>query len=457
MSKKTMIKFVLLLAALASWAIAGDTYLLRTPSSKIGAVASRHGLAVLNTVSQDLFQVRMPAGRDPRELMSDPDVKNVETDTQVWLPEINSTSSLGASQALSLGKPAAVNFYGTLALNSYVNQPAGSVVQLSTARQLATGAGVVAILDTGVDPKNPVLKSSLLTGYDFTRGQAGGSEMTDAYQVDQSTTAILDFMDGTDTDASISGDTDTLQLNQSTTAILDQSTTAILDQSTTANLDAKLKALGAAFGHGTMVAGIVHLVAPTAKILPVKVFSGSGTSTLSTVVAGIYWAVNQGNADVISMSFSSTQPSTELANAIAYAVSKGVICVASVGNDGKNVTVYPAAYGILGVGSTNNSMARSSFSDYGSDVDLAAPGEAIITTFPGNLYAAGWGTSFAAPFVSGGAALLVDIKSNTNEDQAQTALTQAIPIGQGLGAGELDLFWACWYRLMNKGNGFGNW
>jgi thermitase len=204
-----------------------------------------------------------------------------------------------------------------------------------------------------------------------------------------------------------------------------------------------------------MVAGLIHLVAPTAKLMPVKVFSGNGTSTLSNVVSGIYWAVDHG-ADVISMSFSSTQSSTELRKAIDYANSHGVICVASAGNDGKqNPSVFPAGYHsqVIAVASTNNQNVRSTFSNYGNTlVDVAAPGEGVVTLYPGNNYAEGWGTSFSAPLVAGGAALLVQLGGNRfNVAQAEQAISQAIPTGQGLGAGELDLFQASLYGLFHGG------
>lgn len=73
---------------------------------------------------------------------------------------------------------------------------------------------------------------------------------------------------------------------------------------------------------------------------------------------------------------------------------------------------------------------------------LAAPGEGIITTYPQNMYAAGWGTSFSAPMVAGAAALLVQTNSNINQAQAAQALSHAAPIGQQLGAGRLDLYQA---------------
>jgi subtilisin family serine protease len=441
-----------LLLALAACASAGDRYLLRTHAGKIDAVVERHGLAIIRDLrgsGRGLAAVELPRGLDPSALSADPDVENVELDRALRLPERSSRSSVASRyQAATFGSARLVDFYGVQARDMYVNQAAGNVVNVRIARMFNfLGAGTVAILDTGVAEDHPVLASSLVAGWDFVHNKTGGSEWSD---LDQSTTAILD-----QSTTAILDQSTTAILDQSTTAILDtarvvvlnQSTTAILDQSTTAILDKS--DLPPAFGHGTMVAGIVHLVAPKAKIMPVKVFGGDGTATVSTIVQGIYWAVDNG-ADVLNMSFSAADPSQEMQNAIQYAVDRGVICVASVGNDGEQTNVYPAGYAAIGVGSTDNLLRRSSFSNYGNSTDLAAPGEGIVTLYPGNHYAAGWGTSFSAPFVAGGAALVVQLGTGANESQAARALSQAVWIGQGLGAGELDLLQAGLYALIHS-------
>jgi subtilisin family serine protease len=155
------------------------------------------------------------------------------------------------------------------------------------------------------------------------------------------------------------------------------------------------------------------------------------------------------NASVLNMSFSTTQPSAALEKAIAYANSKGVICVAAAGNNGRAEVVYPGAYSkVIDVASINNDSIRSLFSNYGSQIELAAPGEAVITTYPGNRYAQVWGTSFSAPMAAGGAALLVGMNGNITPAQARNALMQAVRIGQELGAGQLNLLQAVTY--LNK-------
>jgi Subtilase family len=314
----------------------------------------------------------------------------------------------------------------TTAWNSYVNQPAASVVEVQAAQSgfHVSGAGIVADIDTGVDPNHPVLSGVLLQGYDFTRNQPGGSEMNDLPSGFQAPSCT-----GTCPAAA--------QVNQSTAAVLDQSTAAVLDTNTQYS----------AFGHGTMVMGIIHLVAPTAQLLPLKAFKSDGTANLSDILRAIYYAVQQGNANVINMSFDTKTSSTELKNALDYANQLGLTCVASAGNDGTQEIVYPAALqsdvmGVASVGSTTTTEAtRSSFSNYGNSIVwVAAPGEQIVTTYPFSTYAAGWGTSFSAPFVSGGGALLHALRSAITGSEAATATANAAPLTQtGMGNGRLDL------------------
>lgn len=311
------------------------------------------------------------------------------------------------------------------AWNSYVNQPASGVVEVQTAQNdfHVTGSGIVADIDTGVDPNHPVLKPVLLAGYDFTRNQPGASEMNDlpsGFPAPSCTTTC-------------SGP---VAVNQSSAAILDQSSAAILDS-----------APNSAFGHGTMVLGIIHLVAPTAQLLPLKAFNSNGSANLSDILRAIYYAVQQGNANVINMSFDTKTASTELQNALDYAKQLGLTCVASAGNDGAQETVYPASLqsdvmGVASVGSTNSTAGtRSSFSNFGNSIVwVAAPGEQIVTTYPFSTYAAGWGTSFSAPFVSGSAALLHALKTAITESESATAIANAAPLtASGMGNGRLDL------------------
>src|SRR5229473_5823984 len=254
-----------------------------------------------------------------------------------------------------LADTAPVNYFGTAVWHGYANQPAASIVHVQDAQKTfqVVGLGIVADIDTGVDPNHPALIKVLLPGYDFTRNQPGGSEMTDF----------------TSPAPPPCPNCPPVIVNQSTAAVLDQSTAAVLD----GNLQY------AAFGHGTMVMGVIHLVAPNAQLLPLKAFHSDGTGYLSDILRAIYYAV-QNNANVINMSFDLKTASQELSNALDYANKLNIICASSAGNDGAMETVYPAALqsDVMGVASTSDLDTRSTFSNFGNAIVwVAAPGEAI--------------------------------------------------------------------------------
>jgi subtilase family protein len=338
----------------------------------------------------------------------------------------------GPPSALSDSTP--INYYNPTVTvwHGYVNQPAAVKVRVATAQTQfsVAGRGIVADIDTGIDPNHPAFAGVLAPGaYDFTRNQQGASEINDLSPTDFPTPHPA---------CTPSTCTTPFTVNQSSVAILDQSSVAILDT----------KPQYAAFGHGTMVMGVIHLVAPTAKLLPLKAFSSDGTGYLSDILRAIYYAVGQG-ANVINMSFDISLNSPELASALNYANQSALICVASAGNDGQKADpstgsgmVYPAALQnlVMGVASTSDADTRSTFSNYGNAIVwVAAPGEGIVTTYPFSTYAAGWGTSFSAPFVSGGSALFINKQSGVNESQAANATANAVSVGADMGHGRLDL------------------
>lgn len=419
------------------------------PAANMSSICSRYGLqfvASLSGSAQGIYVVNSPLSLAGIQqlLQHEPSIKHLEEDVSLALPEASRTTSFGTvgpQQLASLGAwlqaaggvpsaSAGGNLWG-----GYLNQPAASLIKVPQGHRFATGAGTVAILDTGVDFSNSVLRNSLIWGYDFINNIPGGQTLP--VDLAQSTTSILD-----QSTTSILDQSTTSILDSNSTVILDQSTTSILDQSTTSILDGAQPIND--WGHGTMVAGLVHLVAPTAKIMPVKVFDANGGSSISLLVQGIHYAVDSG-AQVINMSFSMTGSSQALKKAIDYANDRGVILVAAAGNEGQPITVYPAGYNnVIAVGATDNNNNRASFSNFGPMVDLAAPGAGVVTTYPMGKYAAGWGTSFSSPLVAGAAALFVQLDPNINGPQAQHAADHADPLsGQQLGAGLLDLALAC--------------
>ncbi|MBN1641492.1 MAG: peptidase S8 [Anaerolineae bacterium] len=169
-------------------------------------------------------------------------------------------------------------------------------------------------------------------------------------------------------------------------------------------------------GHGTHVAGIAAAATDNATgiagmgwggaLMVVRVLDEEGEGDVADVADGIRYAAENG-AHVINLSLGGNSiPAGTVDAAVAYAQGLGVLVVAAAGNSGWSVPFYPAAYeGVLGVGATDQQDLKAWFSNYGSYVDVAAPGVSLISTLPGGY---GWlsGTSMAAPMVSGLAALV---------------------------------------------------
>jgi subtilisin family serine protease len=277
----------------------------------------------------------------------------------------------------------------------FAQQWAPAALRLNEAHRFATGSGVrVAVLDTGIDASHPLFAARLLPGHDFVGGDANPAE------------------EGSRND------------------------------------------LG--FGHGTHVAGIVASAAPGAKIMPIRVLDRHGEGNAWVLAEAILYAIDpDGNpatddgAHVINLSLGSRER-TEILDTIAHlascsfpavpdpldpegdvsdpgynvdrercSYSSGAVVVAAAGNEGSRRREYPAgegAYGLLAVTASSEVRELAQFSNFGSWVHLAAPGDAITSSVPGPCpdAAAGlgacfgtWsGTSMAAPWVAATAALL---------------------------------------------------
>lgn len=187
-------------------------------------------------------------------------------------------------------------------------------------------------------------------------------------------------------------------------------------------------------GHGTHVAGIAAAigddgigiagVAWGAEVLPVKVLDRNGDGDYASVAAGIIWAADHG-AQIINLSLGGQSGNRTLKAAIDYAVNKGVLVVAAAGNDGYSNIRFPAGYeSVIAVGSITSNNERSVFSDYGSMLDVVAPGENVYSTVPGG-YERKSGTSMSAPYVSGLAAVLWSIPGNNNARLVESEIEQS--------------------------------
>lgn len=457
---RTLVPVVLALLALASGTVparaddgAPQEYLLRVAPAQLARILATYELTLDQTrqLGTDLFVVIDSTGRavdDLEALVTANEIGVVQTferNERLALPEARVSAALNQSTAAileTLKQKTLVPFAGLQVWSRFANQPAMTITRVDETHALSRrGAGIVAVIDTGIDPTHPIFAGALVEGYDFTRDTAGTpSELLD---LQQSTAAILEQS----TAAILEQSTAAILEGRASQALLNQSTAAILEQSTAAILEADKQAIPAAFGHGTMVAGLIRRVAPGARIMPLKAFRADGSSSIYDIIDAVYYAVDHG-ARVINMSFSVATEFKELKRALDYAEARGVICVASAGNDGLETDVFPAANShALGVGSTTDADARSSFSNFGDKVfEVAAPGEAIITTFPKGAYAAVWGTSFSTAVVTGGAALLVSPATVTGTpaavaeaDRVTEALRDAIDLaGDGLGKGRVD-------------------
>ncbi len=259
----------------------------------------------------------------------------------------------------------------------YSNQYAIDMLDLSCAQQTNGGEGTtVAVLDTGIQSDHPELSESLVPGYNFIDDNGNPA----------------DSGNGVDDDGD--GDVDEM------------------------------------VGHGTHVAGIVHLTAPDAEIMPMKVLDSDGTGNVFVIAEAVQRAVAN-DADVINMSLGSSGESDllediveDLAREVEYddgaieedddddsAITgvppRGVAVVASAGNENVQAEHYPAAHDeAVSVASIGEDKVKSEFSNFGTWVDVAAPGEEIHSLFPTSRYASWDGTSMAAPFVAGQAAIL---------------------------------------------------
>jgi subtilisin family serine protease len=192
-------------------------------------------------------------------------------------------------------------------------------------------------------------------------------------------------------------------------------------------------------GHGTFVASIAAArsdnglgmtgVSWDSRIMPVKVMNADGYGSYLNIAAGIRFAANYG-ARVINLSIAGTNPSFILEDACEYAYTRGTVIIAAVGNNGGPVK-YPAGYDdyCLAVAATDAHDERLQWSSSGPQVDIAAPGHLVMGARidpddPADLGSYGWdsGTSFAAPYVAGAAALLISLHPTFYNDQIMDIL-----------------------------------
>ncbi len=177
-------------------------------------------------------------------------------------------------------------------------------------------------------------------------------------------------------------------------------------------------------GHGSHVAGIIGALnntigvvgaAPEVDLYAIKVLGASGSGYLSDIIEGIDWAIAR-NLQIINMSLGTSVDVLSMHEAVVRARNAGITQIAAAGNS-EGAVIYPAAYPeVIAVAATDSGNNIASFSSRGPEVDLAAPGVSIYSTYKGKNYATLSGTSMAAPHVTGAAALVMNtlIASSTD-------------------------------------------
>ena len=193
------------------------------------------------------------------------------------------------------------------------------------------------------------------------------------------------------------------------------------------------------YGHGTHVAGIAAAITNNSRgvagagfnssLMNVKVLGDNGSGYYSWIANGIIWAADNG-AKVINLSLGGTSGSSTLESAVNYAWGKGAVLVAAAGNDNTASPLYPAYYtNVVAVAATDQDDGKASFSNYGSWVDIAAPGVDIFSTLPNHTnrigilnYGSLSGTSMATPHVAGVAALVWASEHGTDNSSVRNRI-----------------------------------
>ncbi len=354
-----------------------------------------------------------------------------------------------------------VDWYGTPARRAYTTQPVVAKIALNQALNVATGSGVrVAVIDSGIDLEHPTLKSVIFGGKNYV-GRTSVPSFLDDPTIPALSQSAANFLE--QSAANFLEQSAANFLEQSAANFLEQSAANFLEQSATGIFLNQSPAdfregtlLPTLAGNGTMMAGLVNLVARKGRIMPFKAFDATGVGTEWNVVRAIYDAIASG-ADVINMSSATLQKSKIMQAAIQSAVSRGIIVVGSAGNSGADVETYPAAFsGAIGVSALDLNDQKAPFSNYGRYVDVSATGTDLISTFPGGHWASSSGTSPAAATVSGVAALVKQSKQGKDNSTQQRIEKGVDPINppeqyaHKLGKGRINAFAAVTRRTGDR-------
>ncbi|HSF23039.1 MAG TPA: S8 family serine peptidase [Blastocatellia bacterium] len=386
----------------------GEVLVEIKPATSIDAINQQYGTSTIQRIyGTNFYRLSTPKGKKENK----------------WRKKIAKNSNV-LSAALNPVITTPINVFGRAVIGFPGDRPSPGQARVTyLAQQLvgdlqaiqlrSRGAGViVALIDTGIDRNHPDIRDHLWTD---------PGEVPDD-NIDNDNDGLVDDVHGWNF---FDATKDTLELRGDPQASV--------------------------AGHGTFIAGLIALIAPEAKIMPIRAFSPDGVSDAFSVAQGIKYAVDHG-ARVINLSFGSTEDSPVMHDAVSYAQQRGVLLIAAVGNENKGNDVapqFPANWNleVMGVAALDDNNRKADFSNFGTNVSVSAPGVNLVSLYPeldnSPDYAMWSGTSFAAPLASAGAALILEGDSRRNARAAIETTTTGIDasnpgLSGKLGSGRID-------------------